>query len=99
MPLPNIKKFCCAKCKATGIRCLNPAAYGMPVCRYHGAKKPDSIRCGAAHGRYKSGEFTKASKEAARQASVRLMDLENIGFKLGMMTGERTRGRRPSPST
>lgn len=99
MPLPNIKTFCCAKCKATGVRCLNPAAYGMPVCRYHGAKEPDSIRRGVEHGRYTSGEFTKASKEASRQASVRLMDLENMGFCLGLMTGERTRGRKPTTST
>ena len=95
MPLPHIKAFCCAKCKATGNPCRNPAAFGMRVCRYHGAKRPASVLYGAAHGRYKSGVFTKASKKASRQASIRLMDLENMGFSLGMMTGERTRGRKP----
>ena len=99
MPLPNVKRFRHATCKATGNNCRNPAAYGMSVCRYHGAKRPKSIRHGAAHGRYKSGEFTKASKKASKQASVRLMDLENMGFQLGMMTGERTRGRKPTTST
>lgn len=95
MPLPHIKTFCCAKCKATGNTCLNPAAFGMRVCRYHGAKKPDAVRRGAAHGRYKSGAFTQTAKDGYRQASVRLMELQNLGFGLGMMLGKRTPGRKP----
>jgi hypothetical protein len=95
MPLPHVKKFCHATCKATGNNCRNPAAYGTPVCRYHGAKKPTSICRGVAHGRYKSGAFTKATKLDSRQAAVRLMELENMVFRLGMLRGNRTPGRKP----
>lgn len=95
MPLPHIKKFCCAKCKATGDACQNPAAFGMRVCRYHGAKKPEAVRCGSAHGRYKTGVFTQSTKVAYRQSAVRLAELEVVAFQLGMMTGKRTPGRKP----
>ncbi len=98
MPLPNVKHFCHATCKATGKACLNPAAFGMPVCRYHGAKRPESVRRGAEHGRYKYGAFTQLAKEEYRQGAMRLMDLENIGFQLGMLSGRRTVGRKPGSS-
>ena len=43
MPLPcirtNAAKQCHARTKATGKQCLNPAAYAMAVCRFHGARK------------------------------------------------------------
>jgi hypothetical protein len=95
MPLPRIKKFCCATCKATGVACLNPAAYGQAVCRYHGARPPSSIQRGADHGRYKTGYYTQASKATHRATAARLMDLEEIGFRLGFMVGNRTPGRKP----
>ena len=75
---------------------MNPAAFGQAVCRYHGARPPKSIQRGADHGRYKTGYYTQDAKAEHRAASARLMDLEEIGFRLGFMTGERTRGRKPS---
>lgn len=33
MPLPSLTKQCKATAKHSKTRCLNPAAYGMPVCR------------------------------------------------------------------
>ena len=94
MPLPHIKTFCCAKCKATGAACLNPAAYGMPVCRYHGARSSTSIRRGAEHGRYKTGEFTQASKADYRKGALRLMELERMAFDIGLIR-TRKAGRKP----
>ena len=96
MPLPRIKKFCCATCKATGVACLNPAAFGQAVCRYHGARPTKSIQRGTDHGRYKDGYYTQDAKATHRATAARLMGLEEIGFRLGFMTGERTRGRKPA---
>jgi hypothetical protein len=96
MPLPRIKKFCTAKCKATGVTCLNPAAWHQAVCRYHGARPLKSIQRGADHGRYKTGYYTQDAKAAHRAAAVRLMDLENLGFQIGLLAGPRTRGRKPT---
>ena len=61
MPLPRIKTFCTATCKATGVACLNPAAFGMPVCRYHGARKPESVARGKAHGQFIHGRAQSGS--------------------------------------
>lgn len=96
MPLRRIKKFCSATCKATGVACLNPAAWGQPVCRYHGARPPATIQRGAAHPRFKTGQYTQDAKAAYKAAAVKLMDLENMGFRLGMMSGQRTPGRKPT---
>ena len=94
MPLPRIKKFCCATCKATGVACLNPAAFGQTVCRYHGARPPSSIQRGAAHPGFKSGQYTKETKAAYKATVRKLMDIEELGFKAGWMSGDRTRGRK-----
>jgi len=96
MPLPRIKKFCCATCKATGVACLNPAAFGQAVCRYHGARRPSSIERGAAHPRFKTGQYTQATKASYKAAVKVLMNLEDIGFRLGLMVGTRTPGRKPA---
>ena len=95
MPLPRIKKFCTAKCKATGVTCLNPASFGQAVCRYHGARRPSSIQRSAAHPRFKTGQYTQATKDAYKAAVKKLMQIEELGFKAGWMSGERTRGRKP----
>ena len=34
-------------------------------------------------------------REARRQAQVRLMELEELGFSIGLLAGERTRGPKP----
>jgi hypothetical protein len=46
-----------------------------------------------------SGAFTNEAKTAYRAGSVQLMELENMGFRLGMMTGKHTRGRKPTGIT
>lgn len=95
MPLRRIKKFCTATCRATSAPCKNPAAFGMPVCRFHGAHKPETVRRGSDHGRFKTGQFTQATKATYRESAIQLMDLETIGFRVGMITGRRTPGRKP----
>lgn len=95
MPLRRIKIFCTATCRATSEPCKNPAAFGMPVCRFHGAHGPETVKRGEDHGCFKNGEYTQATKIAYRAAVKRLMDLESVAFQAGMMTGRRTRGRKP----
>lgn len=99
MPLPNVTfgktPRCTAKCKARGARCRNPAAYGMKVCRYHGARKPETITQGATHPQYKHGGETKSAKALRSQKLAELRDLEALSFLLGLATGPRWRGRKP----
>ncbi len=94
MPLPNLKTRCSALCRARGYQCLNPAAFGMPVCRYHGARRTQAIKRGEEHGRYKSGEFTQATKLAYREGIARIVELETLAFRVGM-TKTRRAGRKP----
>lgn len=99
MPLPNITsgktKRCKAKCKARGDQCRNPAAYGMRVCRYHGAKKSEAIKRGANHPQYRHGQETLEAKAERSQRLGELRELEALSFALGMATGPKWRGRKP----
>lgn len=92
MPLKHITKFCTATCRARNAPCLNPAAFGMPVCVKHGAHKV--VARGENHGRYNNGAYTHAAKANQKAAIVRLALLEELGFRIGMMTGKRTPGRK-----
>ena len=93
MPLKNITKFCTATCRARNAPCKNPQAHGMPVCVKHGAHKV--VARGVDHGRWIDGQFTNAAKAEHKRTIKKLMDLENLGFKLGFMVGHRTRGPKP----
>ena len=79
MPLPCVSKHranqCKAQAKATGRRCLNPAAYGCRTCRLHGARKPNSIKRGIDHPNYQHGNETLKAK---RQRSIKLAELKAI---------------------
>ena len=102
MPLPNITSGktprCKATCKARGDRCRNPAAYGMPVCRYHGARKPGAIQRGACHPQYRHGGETREAKAERHQMSVFFHEVEDLMFALELVAprSTRTRGRKPS---
>ncbi len=99
MPLPGISsgkaQRCTAKSKARGDRCLNPAAWGCKTCRYHGARRPSSIKRGASHPQYKNGLETLEAKTERNQRLVELRELEALSFAIGIATGPRWRGRKP----
>jgi hypothetical protein len=99
MPLPCILKKtaaqCHAKCKATQQQCRNPAAFGMAVCRYHGARRPNTILKGEAHPAYKHGRETKSMKASRSAGVARLRELEDLLHKWGMIEGGKTPGRKP----
>jgi len=103
MPLPNITsgktQRCTAKCKARGDRCRNPSAYGMNVCRYHGARKSETVKRGASHPHYKHGQETLEAKTERSYRLAELRELEQLSFVYGMIQqgGTRWRGRKPTP--
>ena len=60
-----------------------------------GAQTPEGRqRC--AEVKTVHGRETRSIRAERSQASARLSVLEQVGFEIGLMTGSRTRGRRPS---
>lgn len=101
MPLPNLipELQCKAICRRNGKRCQNLKAWGQPVCRYHGARPPESILRGANHPQYSHGKETQEAKAHRRNASKRLHELVDLGNAIGMFEpGTKLRGRRPADS-
>ena len=101
MPLPNILSGktlrCKAKSKRTKERCKNPAAWGCKTCRYHGARKPETIRKGANHPQYRHGQETLEAKAERSKRLAELRELEQLSFVYGMIPQgtPRWRGRKP----
>lgn len=105
MPLPNIvsgvSRRCRAKCKARGDQCRNPAAYDMPVCRYHGSRKRLTPEPSEQHWNYQHGRETLEAKAERHQMSVFFHEVEDLMFALQMVApgSPRTRGRKPRTVT
>jgi len=91
--------LCTAVFKRTGQRCASLALAGKRTCARHGAlstgpRTPEGKKkCSAA--RTVHGRDTIAIRKERSLASARLAVLETVGFGLGLMEGNRTRGRRP----
>ncbi len=90
---------CQAKSKRTKLQCAAPALKGKRVCKTHGGRSRGATteagqqRCSEAkkiHGRE-----TREARTERSLASARLAVLEAVGFSIGLMSGGRTRGRRP----
>jgi hypothetical protein len=100
MPLPNIRNNCALQCHAkakhTGNQCLNLAAYGGRVCRFHGARKPKSILRGDQHPNYKHGRETKGAKANRSAGLARLRIIEEMMVESGLFEIERSKGRKPN---
>ena len=90
---------CAAVFKTTGQRCAAIAVLGKRTCARHGAlstgpKTPEGRqRC--AQARTNHGQQTTSMRIERSLASARLAILEEVGHGLKMMTGPRTRGRKP----
>jgi hypothetical protein len=99
MPLPVVLAGHAARCTArsstTGNRCWNPAAFGMATCRYHGARRRDTVRKGEDHPQYKNGRETQQAKQQRRQALGRIALYEEVLAQAGALAGQRTRGPKP----
>jgi hypothetical protein len=99
MPLPSVAlgsaRQCTARAKHSRQRCLNPAAHGMPVCRNHGARRPETVMRGAHHGAWLHGRETQAAKATRSAKLAELRDLEATMVTLGLLQGKRWPGRTP----
>lgn len=99
MPLPNLtpENQCKAISRRTGERCQNFKTWGQPVCRYHGARPPESFLRGTNHPQYRHGNETKEAKAHRRESNKRLHELVDLGNAIGMFQpGTKILGRRPS---
>jgi hypothetical protein len=99
-PLPNVVSGRTAQCRARSkrslSRCKNPAAYGMPVCRFHGARRPETIKHGSAHPQFQHGRETVEARRRRAEGMTRIRSLVDIGV-LGGFINTRIAGRRPTP--
>lgn len=98
MPMPNITKHhakqCSAHAKSSGCRCQNLAAFGMNVCRMHGARKATTVKRGIDHPNYQHGRETRQGRVDRASAMKRLRLLEEMGHALGFISGSRIPGRK-----
>lgn len=94
MPLPNLNRRCSARARSTGNQCLNPAAFGCKTCRYHGARRRETIKVGKAHPQYKHGERTKEAISKYRASMLQLQTIETLAYSSGVLIGPRTGGRK-----
>jgi hypothetical protein len=70
----------------------------MSVCRYHGARKPETIMRGANHPQHKHGNETLEKKGERSKRLAELRKLESLSFAMGMVSGPKWRGRKPRAS-
>lgn len=91
---------CSALSKRTHQQCKAPAAKGKTKCRFHGGKstgpRTPEGRQRCAQARTTHGNETQAMRKERTHAVAQLALLEEIGFAVGMLTGTRTRGRKPA---
>jgi hypothetical protein len=97
-PLPNVVSGRTAQCTARSKRsleqCKNPAAYGCATCRFHGARRKETLRRGADHPAYVHGRETREARRRRVEAMTRLRYLTDLGV-LGGFIKRRVPGRRP----
>jgi hypothetical protein len=90
---------CQAQSKRTKLQCAAPALKGKRVCKTHGGRstgpKTEAGRQRCAEAKTIHGHETREARTERSLASARLAVLEAVGFSIGLMSGERTRGRRP----
>ena len=92
---------CTAKSKRTGDQCRAVATKGSKgvKCRVHGGKstgpKTQAGRDRIAAAKTIHGNDTRKARSAHKLAIKRLADLETLARALGMITGPKTRGRKP----
>ena len=90
---------CQAMSKRSRQRCKAPAMRGKAVCRTHGGlstgprTKAGRKRC--AQAKTIHGRETREARTERSLASARLAALESVGFSIGLMSGDRTRGVKP----
>lgn len=91
---------CQAKSKRSQQQCRGPAIRGKSVCRMHGGSgsgpKTEAGRQRCADAKTIHGFETRAARAERALNMRRLRDLEELGHRLGIMTGPRMPGRMPT---
>lgn len=94
---------CTAKSKRTGEQCGRPALRVSKTqkCQFNGGRgnsgpKTPEGKARALAAQTKTGDCSKAARDADAAVSARLLRLEDAMHVLGMTTATRTRGRKPS---
>jgi hypothetical protein len=91
---------CSAKSKRTGLQCRAPAIKGLTKCKSHGGRSsgpktlPGRKRC--ADAKTMHGRETRKARAQRALGMRRLRDLEELGHHLGIMSGPRISGRKPT---
>lgn len=96
-------RIACKQCEGTSRRtkerCKAPAAKNKSLCRFHGGRstgpKTEAGRQRCAEAKTIHGRETRAARIERSLGSARLAVMESVGFRLGIMKGSRSRGRRP----
>ena len=94
----------CRRCQAfsklSNQQCKRPALAGKQVCDFHGGRstgpKTPEGRQRIADAQTVHGREARQIREQRSASSAYMMELEDVAWVLGMMTGTRTRGRKPS---
>ena len=90
---------CQARSSRTKLQCRAPAIKGKRVCKWHGGRstgpKTEAGRQRCAEAKTIHGRETRQARNERSQGSARLAVLESVGFAIGLMSGGKTRGRRP----
>jgi hypothetical protein len=90
---------CQARSSRTKLQCRAPAIKGKQVCKWHGGRstgpKTEAGRQRCAKAKTIHGRETREVRTERSLGSARLAVLEAVGFSIGLMSGGRTRGRRP----
>jgi hypothetical protein len=89
---------CQAMSKRSRQRCKAPAIKGKRVCKTHGGRstgpKTEAGRLRCSQAKTTHGRETRETRTERSLDSARLAVLEAVGFSIGLMSGDRTRGRR-----
>jgi hypothetical protein len=90
---------CNAKSKRTKQQCRAPSAKGKTKCRFHGGAstgpKTEQGRQRCAEAKTIHGFETRQARAEQSAELVKLALLEELGRRIGLITGPRFRGRRP----
>jgi len=93
----------CRRCQATSkrtrLQCAAPALSGKNVCRFHGGRstgpRTEAGRARCAAAKTVHGNSTRQARAELSVELVQLALLEELARMAGVITGPRSRGRRP----
>lgn len=90
---------CQAKSKRTKLQCAAPALKGKRVCKAHGGRstgpRTSAGRQRCAEAKTTHGRETRQIRRDRSDGLASLAVLEQLGRRIGLISGERTRGPKP----